>query len=74
MWPLRRAQLLGLPMPELTSAQIERQIIDTRERQLIARARGDEKTDKLIDVRLGVLLQQWQATHDAEMLNEVPTS
>jgi hypothetical protein len=32
------------------------------------------KTDKLIDVRLGVLLQQWQATHDAEMLNEVPTS
>jgi hypothetical protein len=24
-------------------------------------------------VRLGVLLQQWQDTHDAEMLDEVPT-
>jgi predicted negative regulator of RcsB-dependent stress response len=61
-------------MPELTSAQIERQILDTRERQLKARARGDDEADKLIDVRLGVLLQQWQATHDAEMLDEVPTS
>jgi hypothetical protein len=58
-------------MAERTCEQIGQEIMRARDKQLIARGRGDTATEQVTEVRIGVLLKQWQAMHDDELLENV---
>lgn len=59
-------------MAERTCEQIGAEIMAARDRQLLARGRGDTAMDELTEVRIGQLLKQWTACHDDDLLEQVP--